>query len=121
MAITVADVRLIYSGPASDAQITAAIATVQVMAAKCLAGMPDDATRDEVTKYLVAHLLTMTVDSNGAGIAQSSSLGDASDSYNVGAMGKGLRSSGFGQIAIALDPTGCIARLGNPRATFEKV
>lgn len=121
MATTVADVRLIYSGSASDPQVQAAIDTVLIMAAKCLAAMPDDATRDQVTKYLAAHLLTTTIDSGGSGITQSSSLGDASDTYAVSGFGKGLRSSMYGQTAIALDPNGCVAKIGNPRATFEKV
>lgn len=120
MATTVADVRLIYSGTESDAQIEAAIATVLVMAARCLALMPDDATRDQVTKYLVAHLLTI-IASNGAGVTTSSSLGDASDTYASGHFGKGLRGSSYGQMAIALDPNDCVSKIGNPRATFQKV
>lgn len=120
MAVTVADVRLIYSGSESDPQVQAAIDTILIMAAKCLALMPDDATRDQVTKYLAAHLLTV-IASNGVGVATSSKLGDASDSFASGALGKGLRSSAYGQMAIALDPNDCISKLGNPRATLQKV
>jgi len=120
MAVTVADVRLIYAGSASDAQITAAITDVGLLAAACLAAISDVAVRDAVQKYLAAHLLTI-VDSNGAGVAQSSSLGDASDSYSVGALGKGLRASAYGQMAIALDPNDCVSKIGNPRATFQRV
>lgn len=119
--VTIADVRLIYSGSASDAQVQAAINDVGVMAAKCLAKIEDAATKDAVQKYLAAHLLTVVVDSSGAGIASSSSLGDASDSYASGSLGKGLRSSAFGQMAIALDPNDCVSKIGNPRATLERV
>lgn len=120
MAVTVADVRLIIGSMASDAQITAAIADIALLAAKCLAAIPDEPTRDAVQKYLVAHLLTI-IDSSGAGVATSSSLGDASDSYATQALGKGLRASSYGQMAIALDPNDCVSKIGNPRATFQKV
>lgn len=118
--VTIADVRLIYSGSASDPQVQAAINDAGIMAAKCLAAIEDAATRDAVQKYLAAHLLTV-IDSSGVGVATSSKLGDASDSYATGGLGKGLRSSAYGQMAIALDPNGCVAKIGNPRATFEKV
>ena len=120
MAVTVADVRLIIGSELSDAQITAAIADTGLMAAKCLAAISDEPTRDAVQKYLTAHLLT-TISSGGAGVATSSSLGDASDSYATGHFGKGLRSSSYGQMAIALDPNGCVSKIGNPKATFQRV
>lgn len=118
--VVIADVRLIYSGSASDAQVQAAINDAGVMAAKCLAKIEDVVTKDAVQKYLAAHLLTV-IDSSGAGVATSSSLGDASDSYASGSLGKGLRSSAYGQMAIALDPNDCISKIGNPRATLQRV
>lgn len=120
MAVTVADVRLVISTEASDAQVQAAIDDVTLMAARCLSAIADEATRDAIVKYLAAHLLAI-IDSNGAGVATSSKLGDASDTYATGSFGRGLSSSAYGQMAINLDPNGCLQRMGNPKATFQRV
>lgn len=121
MAVTIADVRLIIATTASDAQVQVAINDVGLMAAKCLSKISDEPTRDAVQKYLAAHLLATTIDSSGAGITTSSSLGDASDSYASTSFGKGLRSSQYGQMAISIDPNDCVSKIGNPRASFQRV
>jgi hypothetical protein len=120
MATTVADVRLIISTEASDAQVQVAINDVTLMAARCLALIADEPTRDAIVKYLAAHLLTI-IDSTGAGVATSSKLGDASDTYKTDGFGRSLGSSNYGQMAIQLDPNGCLQRIGNPKATFQRV
>lgn len=120
MAVTVADVRLVIETELSDAQVQVAINDVTLLAATCLAAIAEEARRDAVVKYLAAHLLTL-VSSKGAGVATSSSLGDASDSYAVGHLGKSLASTTYGQMAIQFDPNGCIQRIGNPKATFQRV
>jgi hypothetical protein len=120
MAVTVPDVRLIITTNASDAQIEAAIADILLMAARCLALITDGDLQDAIVKYLTAHLLTV-FESNGAGVATSSSLGDASDSYASGSFGKGLQNTAYGQMAVNLDPNDCLIRIGKPRATFERV
>lgn len=120
MAVTVADVRLIISTEASDAQVQAAINDVTLMAARCLSLIADEPTRDAIVKYLAAHLLTI-IDSSGAGVATSSSLGDASDTYATSGLGRSLKTSAYGQMAIQLDPNDCLQRIGNPKATFQRV
>lgn len=120
MAVVVADVRLIIDTELSDAQIQVAIDTALLLAARCLSAIADEATRDAIVKYLAAHLATI-IGSEGAGATTSSSLGDASDTYATGHFGKSLASTSYGQIAIQLDPYGCLLKIGNPRATFERV
>jgi|SRR5690554_1893248 len=118
MAVTVNDVRLVYETELSDLQIEAAINDVQLIAEKCLKAITDENRRDAIVKYLAAHLLTI-VDSSGAGVATSSKLGDASDSYATSHFGEGLKATSYGQLAIQLDPNGCLMRIGKPKAEVQ--
>jgi len=114
---SVADVRLIIDTPVSDAVITATIADAALIVGRCsaVANYGTD-VQQAIIKYVTAHLLSIR---SGAapGPLTSKSLGDASESYGGGATsGTQLAASAYGQQAILLDPTGCLATLGKTKA-----
>lgn len=87
-----------------------------LMAEKCIKGF--DADRQEaILKWLAAHLITTT----DGGTLTSEKLGDASESYKAATVSDGINGTIFGQQAIGLDPTGCLARLGRAKASIEVV
>ena len=115
---TIADVRLILSTAASDAAITAMIADAALLVENCIGGMVD-ARATAIIKWVAAHLLSSRV---GAEVSLSSSkLGDATDSYAAPELGKGLAGTTYGQQALALDPSGCLAGIGIAPVGFRVI
>lgn len=113
---SVADVRLIIDTPVSDAAITAAISDAALIVGRCSAvADATAATQQAIIKYVVAHLLSARAGASGP--LKSKSLGDASETYaQGGTYGMQLSSTFYGQQAIMLDPTGCLATLGKTKA-----
>lgn len=120
---SVADVRAIIVIPASvtDEVVEGFIDDAEALVSQCSAvASATDVVQKAILKYVTAHMLANLYGTTGA--LQSKALGDASKSYGSGSrtFGTGLAGTHYGQQALLLDPTGCLARLGRQRA-FIKV
>jgi hypothetical protein len=114
MAVTPADVRVVYPGTAaSDPTIQVHIDTAALIIADELADSGLSQTRlDKIQTYLAAHFLYVSETGGGAGGGlKSEKMGEAEDTYfspeETG--GFGLASTSFGQQAMVLDTTGTLA------------
>jgi len=118
---TLADVRAIIATSLTDGQLQAVIDDAGLIAEACPAVVGYPATRQAaIVKYITAHLLAGSAGSSaGSGAITQKALGDASESYAAGQFGMDLKSSQWGQKALLLDPSGCLATLGRERAQFE--
>jgi hypothetical protein len=111
-------VRVVIATALADPQLTALIGDAVLIAEGCPVVATYDATRQAaIVKWIAAHLVAQQ--SGKAGALTQKALGDASESYASAAMGAQLAGSRYGQQAIALDPSGCLAQLGMRRATFK--
>jgi uncharacterized protein DUF4054 len=112
-----AAVRAIIETSLTDDQVSSVIADAALLAEGCPAVAGYDPDRQSaIIKWLAAHLIASTARS---GVLTQKSLGDASESYARPATGLNLAGTSYGQQAIALDPSGCLARLGQQRAFFK--
>ena len=118
MAVTVADVKLIVTTSLSDPAIEFFIGLAEAATAQCATGWSDDLT-DKINTLVAAHFIETSPD--GAQTVTSVKLGDASETYLRSSLGEGLKGSMWGKQALLLDTTGCLQRLGNPRATLERI
>lgn len=116
---TVDDVRVIISTTYTDAQIEAIISDAALIAETCISPLPS-ARQTAILRWLTAHLIASSSDT-GAGALASDKLGDAAKSWHTGALGKELKSTKYGLAALQLDPNGCLARIGKPPSTIQKV
>lgn len=89
-----------------------------LMVAGCVSGL-DPSTQQSIVKYVAAHIISTTGLGGAAARRTSKRLGDAAESYATPTFGANLSGSSFGQMAIALDPSGCLATLGQRPAFFE--
>ncbi len=119
--LTPADVRiLIPATTLSDAAIQSFIDDATVMVGPCTMGI-DCTTAKVIIKYVTAHLIASLGGSPGGSKALTQrALGDASESYASAVMGSNLAGTSFGQQALMLDSTGCLANLGKRRG-FAKL
>lgn len=81
-----------------------------------------DAILKKIEMYLAAHFLSIsgTGDADDAGGAlKFSKMGDASESYDTSGLSDGLNSSRYGQQAIFLDNSGCLAALASTKNKAE--
>lgn len=117
MAVTVADVKVVYPDtPSSDEAIGVHIGTAQMIVTDELGSSGLSQTRlDKIQTYLAAHY-TYLADSSGGGSAgglKSEKMGESEDTYfspkEMG--GFGLSASSFGQQAMVLDTSGALASL----------
>lgn len=119
---TVAAVRVVITTSLDDAAVQSLIDDAAALIdgqCSCIASLPS-ATQQSIVKWVAAYLIS-TVKQQGGGTLTSDRLGDAARTYSTTGFGKQLASSAYGQNALLLDPTGCLARLGKARATIEKV
>ena len=118
---TPTDVRAIIATSLDDSQLNAVIADAALIAEACAAVVGYPGTRQaSIVKYIAAHLLAGSAGSaSGSGAITQKALGDASESYAAGQLGMDLKSSQWGNKALLLDPSGCLATLGRQRAYFE--
>lgn len=118
---SVDDVRAVISTSLTDSQITQMILEADAITSQCSGiASSGEILRAAINKYFVAHMIAL-LSGNGSGVVQSESLGDASVSYvqalvpNLGT----LSSTRYGQQAITLDTSGCLANLGKMRVSFK--
>ena len=111
-------VRAIIGTDLSDPQVQSVIDDAALLAEGCpkIAGY-DAARQAAIVKWLAAHLIASTA---RTGVLTQKSLGDASESYARAQTGMNLSGTSYGQQALALDPSGCLARLGQ-RSAFVSV
>lgn len=121
MSVTVSDVKKVYP---TDSDLSGFLATAQLLVSNQLSdkGLSND-TLDQITIYLTAHFATIGLDKGGL---KSKKVGESSESYKVtGDKDTGLKSSGYGQMAMLLDSSGTLAGLNSQStslpALFEVV
>jgi hypothetical protein len=104
--VTLRDIRNLIPTRLGDASVQTALNTALILVKNQSALMSVDSdTRDFLILYLAAHYVTVQ-----APRPSSMSLRGASESYQ-GQTGMSLKSSMFGQTAIAMDTTGTLAQL----------
>lgn len=107
------DVIAITDTDLPDGAVSSIIDDAALMVERCVKNM--DAERQKaIIKWVTAHMIASGPDK----VRTSEKLGDASESFATAQLGKGLEGSVYGQQALALDDTGCLNRIGRPRATF---
>jgi len=113
----VSAVRAIIGTGLSDPQVQSVIDDAALLAEGCPAVAGYDAPRQKaIIKWLTAHLIASTAH---AGVLTQKALGDASESYARPQTGLNLAGTSYGQQALVLDQSGCLAALGGKRAFFE--
>ena len=114
MAVTVDDLKKIYSSSLSDEQLAEALETAQLVVDEDIkpnCSMSDE-RYDRITLYLAAHYASITETTSGgqAGALRRSKLGDADESYATPPDSAfGYECTRWGQMAIALDKCGILA------------
>lgn len=115
---TVASVRILITTSLTDDGVQSYIDDATVTVGPCALKI-DCATMTIIIKYVAAHLIALSRNS-GAGTLTAKKLGDASESYTRTALGTGLSETSYGQSALNMDPSGCLANLGKRRG-FAKL
>ena len=114
MAVTVDDLRAIYTTTLSDDALQVHLDTAEMVVDEQLRPncQMSDARYDKITLYLAAHFayISETSASGAPGALKRSKLGEADESYAVpNADDYGYESSRWGQMAIALDTCGILS------------
>jgi hypothetical protein len=118
MTVTVANVRAVIKTTATDEQVTEAINTAVLMTTRCSSGWDTELT-DKINTYVAAHVLTSTNVGGAGGLLVSESMGDASRTWQRAAVGTGIQGSSYGQMAVMLDPTGCLFNIGKRKPIMK--
>jgi hypothetical protein len=72
-----------------------------------------------IIKWTTAHLISMMTAATGGGnIKTQRSIGDGSESYARPTAGTNFQATSYGQMAVSLDPNGCLVNLGRVKAAF---
>lgn len=114
-----ADVIAITGTSLPETVVTALIQDAALVAANCISQY-DGPRQTAIIKWLAAHMIASTAQ-GGESVLTSDKLGDASQTFARATLGAGLRGSMYGQQALALDPSGCLARKGNGTATVQVI
>lgn len=72
------------------------------------------AQRKEIERWLTAHFITIR-----QGQLEEQEIGDAKDTYALGYLSGGIKSTTYGQQAVALDTSGSLAKAEMPKAKLE--
>jgi hypothetical protein len=117
---TVDDVKeILDTGSLTDAQITAFIGAATILVDDVSGDSCMDATRlAEIERWLAAHLVSMR-----ALQPVREKIGDASVTYGTSdaALGQGLKSTLYGQQALALDCSGILGRSSAPKMSVKTI
>lgn len=115
---TLEQVRVVITTTLSDTDLQAVIDDAALIAEGCpsVAGYSGD-RQAAIVKWIAAHLIG--TQSGVAGALVQKKLGDAQEGYAAPTMGLNLQGSRYGQQALLLDPSGCLANLGKIRARFQ--
>jgi hypothetical protein len=113
---TASDVIALTSTNLAEAVVTSLIADAALLAGDCITDYSEE-KQTAIIKWLAAHMVAST--DSGGGTLTSEKLGDASQTFARATMGDGLRGTMYGQQALALDTSGCLAKRGKGRASVE--
>lgn len=110
-------VRLVIATDWTDPQVQAAIDDAALLVEGCpvIEAMSEDRQK-AIVKWAAAHLIHAA--GGGGQQLTSKKLGDAQEVYSSGQLGTQFESSYYGQQALLLDTSGCLATLGKRRAYF---
>ena len=104
----------------TDDQLTQIIADSSMMIEQCAVIEAMAAEKQKaVVRYVSAHLAMLQ--SGSSGVMTSKTIGDASEGYASAPLGPGLKSTYYGQQALMLEPSGCLARVGLRSISFDVV
>lgn len=116
---TPTQVKAIIATKLADDTIQSLILAARNSANDCIKGLADD-LQIQILTWLTAHFIAMmNQGTSGSKALTSKSLGDASESYNIVKVGEGLKGTSYGQMAIFLDPNGCLIKRGKMGVTWE--
>lgn len=126
MAVTVADVRKVYTTDLEDSILQVHLDTAELVVSEQLTCGMSQERLDKITIYLTAHFAEAS-DLQAAGLpgqVRRSKLGDADESYAVPQAQEGVSgymTTRWGQLAIALDTCNALLTTGNGKlkAQFE--
>jgi len=79
-------------------------------------GQIGTAQRKEIERWLTAHFITIR-----QGQLEAQTIGDAKDTYALGSLSGGIKSTTYGQQAVALDTSGSLAKAEMPKAKLEVI
>lgn len=116
---TTAEVKQIV-GEFPDALVSAAIADAVLIVEDCVSSFTTE-RQTAIVKWVAAHLIVLTAEGStgSAGAVRSEKLGSASVTYMRPAQGSNLRATSYGEQALLLDDSGCLARRGKASRTFK--
>ena len=115
--VTQAEVLEIIEVDDEITELTPFITAANLMVTQAFSGNTQigEALLKEIERYLAAHFITL----RDPRVTSESNEG-ISVSY-AGSFGEGLKSSSYGQMALTLDFTGSLAKLGRKKASFSMV
>ena len=115
---TASDVIALTGTDMPDAVVESIIDDAALFAEGCIASYSAE-RQTAIIKWIAAHMVQST---SGGGSLQSQKLGDASETYARSSLsGDGLKGTHYGQQAIGLDPSGCLARKGRAPASVQVI
>lgn len=116
---SVADVRIVITTSLSDAGVQAMIDDAALIVEQCAAVVAASSAKQKaIVKWVAAHLIA-GVPGSTAGQKTSKSIGDASETYASTQLGVNLSGSTYGQRALLLETSGCLANIGKARAFVQ--
>lgn len=116
--IAASDVKEIIDTELEDGDINAYINVAYRMTlplAGELAACGGEGMVDDIQKYLTAHQIAI----RERRVKSQDVADDYRVEYEVGTLGEGLRSTAYGQMALDLDCTGALAKLGLKKASLK--
>lgn len=117
MATTIAEVKEIISTSAADSVITGLItAAGSYMSSVLSSGDLTTAQTDEIKRWMVAHMLAMSIERQGA----AEEVGDAQIKY-TGKYDMRLQATTYGQMVMTLDTSGKLQQGGKKKASTRSV
>lgn len=114
---TASEVRLTITTTLSDDAVAQFVDDAVLIAEQCSSiATFSESKQKAIIRYLAAHLIAMN-DASARKISES--MGDASESFSTPVLGDALRGTTYGQQAITLDSSGCLAKVGKTPVTFK--
>lgn len=105
---TATDVKAIMGSTLADVVVNAYITSANIFVTNSLGTTLGDDVLEQIEMWLSAHMIATTRER----VAKKEGAGGAEIEY-VGQFGEGLKSTSYGQMALALDTTGVLAGLGD--------
>lgn len=115
---TASDVIALTGTSMAEAVVASIIDDAALFAEGCISQY-SDARQTAIIKWVAAHMVQAT---SGGTSLQSQKLGDASETYARSSLsGDGLQATHYGQQALSLETSGCLAGRGRARASVQVI